>query len=143
MAKDIIGYALLLGIIIFIVSWLIAFIFHLVKSLRNDKNFDDEIDKYIKDIDELILYRELLISLKDYEIENSAETRMRFVTNKLSKTKAEMEIHELHSEIKQFKKSVKHCVYLNRLGILLDTNEDTHKKSLLDIIKYCRDTYNK
>ena len=138
MAKDIVGYAVLFGLILFVVSWLIRFIVTLIKSLKSDKNFDDEIDKYIQDIDELILYRELLTSLKNYEIENSAETRMRFIANRLSKTKAEMEIRNLHYAIKDFKHSIKNCNYLNRFGTLLDSKDDKHKRSLADIVKYCK-----
>lgn len=135
--KNIIILCIVASIIIVFLYWCINSIIIIIKSLRFKEEFSDQIDKYIKDIDDLILYREMLVSLKNYETENKAETRMQYIFNQISKTKAEMEIHNIHRVVKEFKKSVNHCIFLSKLGLLLDEEDNEDKKSIRSIREHC------
>lgn len=135
--KSIIILCIVASMIIIFLYWCITNIIIIIKSLRFKEEFNDQINKYIKDIDDLILYREMLVSLKNYETENKADTRMQYILNQISKTKAEMEIHNIHRIVKEFKKSINHCIFLSKLGLLLDKEDSEDKKSIKSIKEYC------
>lgn len=140
LARTIIVYGLIIGFIVLILSWLVTILSILIKSFKKETKFNKNIDKYIEDIDELILYRELLLELRDKEVENSAETRFAFIGNRLARAKAELEIRNLHYSIKDFKKSIKQCLYINKLGTLMDKEENKEpEQSISDIIKQYKD----
>lgn len=127
-----------IGIIVFFVSWVVSLIIIIIKSFRKKDDFQDDINKYLADIDELIMYRELVYNIKDYETDNKAETRLQFLLNRIAQARAEMEINSLHNEIKEFKRAINHCNYLTRLGLMLDSKEIEDKKSLSSVIEYCK-----
>lgn len=128
LSRDLISKLIIIGIIIFIVIYIIEVIKILVISFGKNDRYNKVIDEYINDIDELIMYKELLKDLKDYEVENSSETRFRFLLNGFSKAKAGIEIDKLHSAIKHYKKHIKHCLWLSKLGDKIDSTDKHYKK---------------
>lgn len=128
LSRDLISKLIIIGIIIFIVIYIIEVIKILVISFGKNDRYNKVIDEYVNDIDELIMYKELLKDLKDYEVENSSETRFRFLLNGFSKAKAGIEIDKLHSAIKHYKKHIKHCLWLSKLGDKIDSTDKHYKK---------------
>lgn len=127
LSRNIVLSLVILGLLIFVAMWLVSLISIIIKSFSKKNNLDDNIDKYINDIEELILYRDVLKELKENEVENSAETRFRFLANRVARAKAEVNIKELHHEIKNFKREIKHCIYINKLGSKLDDHTGEEK----------------
>lgn len=120
LSRNIILWMVVFGLVVFVAIWIVSLIDIIIKSFFKKDNLESNIDKYLNDIDELILYRELLKKLKDTEIENTEITRFSFITNRLARVRAEIEIKNLHYAIKDFKKATKHCMYINKLGSRLD-----------------------
>lgn len=123
LSRDIIMRLIFIGLVLFVVAWLLSIVKIILYTFSKKDNLEDIVDKYLKDIDELILYREVIRQLKDNNIENSPATRFRFFMNRVARAKVEIEIKNLHCDINDFKRSLKHCIYLNRLGEKLDIND--------------------
>lgn len=142
LSKDIILSCCVIGLVIWFISFLIDLGIMAYKTLSKRDRFNGLINMYLNDIDELVIYRDILQDLLDSTTKNEVETRCAYYGNKIAKVKAEAEILRLHSEIRSFKKNIKYCIYSNRLGVLLD-REDKHAKenemSIKDIIDYCGD----
>ena len=136
LTRNIVLNCLLIALVVILMFWVVSIIGIIVKAFSRKDNFNKIIDKYISDIDELILYRELLIDIKNSIVTNTSDTRFIYIGNRVAKAKAEYEIRNLHYNIKDFKKSIKHCLYFNRLGQVIDKNDS--KKSIGDIVKYCK-----
>ena len=102
------------------IGGLVTLIGIIIKSFFKKDKLESNIDKYLNDIDELLLYRELLKKLKDEEVENTQTTRYGFIANRIARVRAEIEIKNLHYAIKDFKKATKHCMYIDKLGKKLD-----------------------
>ena len=129
LSRDLTAKILLVGITALIIAWIFDIAKILIKSFSKKNNgYQEEIDKYIEDINELILYRDILKELKEYEIENSAETRFRYIMNSISRAKAEYEVDKIHSSIKHFKKQIKHCLWLNKIGVKIDNDTSAENK---------------
>ena len=124
LSRDLTSRLIILGIIIFAIIYVIELLKIIIISFGKKDNYNKVIDEYIEDINELIMYRELLIELKDYEVENSAETRFRFILNKIAKAKAGVEISNLHSSIKHYKRQINHCLWLSKLGEKIDNTDN-------------------
>jgi signal peptidase len=124
LSRDIIIRLIFIGLVLFVVAWIVSIVKIILHTFSKKDCLEDTIDKYLKDIDELILYREVLKQLKDNNIKNTNETRFRFIMNRVSKAKAEIEIKNLHYDIKDFKRAVKHCIYINKLGEKMDLGDD-------------------
>ena len=163
--RSIIIYGLILGVIIFIVSWFISIIFSIIKSFKKKDNLRKELDTYIEDIDDLMIYMELIdemlaikkdkqINLDEKQINsedkqiNSDEKQInleeeqiklnithkisnkirvkipsiQYIGNKLARAKIELELKAFHNEIKGFKRSIKHSLYINKVCELLEEN---------------------
>lgn len=120
LSKNITLWLVMFGLIVFVAIWVVSFIDIIIKSFFREDNLEHNIDKYLNDIDELLLYRELLKQLKETEVEKSKKTKFSFITNRIARVKAEVEIKNLHYAIKDFKKATKHCIYINKLGSKLD-----------------------
>ena len=111
-----------------------------IKTLNKRDRFRGLINMYLNDIDELVMYRDILQDLMNDTTENTKESRFQYYGNKIAKVKAEAEILRLHNEIASFKKNIKYCVYGNRLGILLDKEDKRSKEdevTIKEIIDYC------
>lgn len=124
LSRNIILWLVVLGLVTFVAIWIVSFIDIIIKSFFKEDNLEHNIDKYLNDIDELLLYRELLKQLKDTEVEKSKQTRFSFITNRIARVKAEIEIKNLHYAVKDFKRATKHCIYINKLGDRLDNKGD-------------------
>ena len=122
LSRNVILWLVVLGLVIFVAIWIVSLIDIIIKSFFKEDNLESNIDKYLNDIDELLLYRELLKQLKDTEVEKSKKTRFSFIANRIARVKAEIEIKNLHYAVKDFKKATKHCIYINRLGNKIDNN---------------------
>lgn len=122
LSRNIILWLIVLGLVIFVAVWIVSLIDIIIKSFFKEDNLESNIDKYLNDIDELLLYRELLKQLKETEVEKSKQTMFSFITNRIARVKAEIEIKNLHYAVKDFKKATKHCIYINRLGNKIDNN---------------------
>lgn len=113
LARNMLLTGFTIGVIIFCVSWVISalrIILITFKSSYNEDIDDDmraHIDKYIEDIDELVMYRELLTQLKE---------KNKGALQKIARTRATMECTELHDSIKKFKKTIKRCIYVQGVG---------------------------
>lgn len=124
LSRNIILWLVVLGLVTFVAIWIVSFIDIIIKSFFKEDNLEHNIDKYLNDIDELLLYRELLKQLKDTEVEKSKQTKFSFITNRIARVKAEIEIKNLHYAVKDFKRATKHCIYINKLGDRLDNKGD-------------------
>jgi len=124
LSKDLISKLAVLGVIIFTAIYIVEIVRIMIISFGKKDSYDKVIDMYIKDIDELIMYKELLKELKEYEVENTSETRFRYLLNKVAKAKAGIEIDKLNSSIKHYKKQVKHCIWLSKLGVKIDNTDN-------------------
>lgn len=124
LSRNIILWLVVLGLVVFIAIWIVSLIDIIIKSFFKEDNLESNIDKYLNDIDELLLYRELLKQLKDTEVEKTTQTKFSFITNRIARVKAEIEIKNLHYAIKDFKKATKHCIYMNKLGNRLDKHRE-------------------
>jgi signal peptidase len=116
LSRNIVTVLVIFGLVLFIAAWIASLINIIIKSFVKEDNLDKNIDKYLQDIDELLLYREMLKQLKEYKVENSKDNKLNFINNRIARAKAEVEMKNLHYAIKDFKKSVKHCMYINKLG---------------------------
>lgn len=112
LARNVIMTCLLIGIVVIVVAWLLSVIVSVIKSLLGIDNLEQNLDKYVKDIDELILYRELLKEI----CKHNNRTRLEFIFNKIARAKVELELKELHTSIKNFKREIKYCAYIDKLG---------------------------
>lgn len=135
--RNLILKTIILGIIIIIIYKILKFIILIIKALKRKNDFKIEIHKYMREIDDLIMYKELLKDLKDSSVENKTETRFSFIFNNIAKVKAEMEIKDLQSAIKSFKKQIKYCEYLNTIGTKLDIEENKRKENKKSIKENC------
>lgn len=120
LSRNIILWMVVLGLVVFVATWIASLIGIIIKSFFKKDKLESNIDKYLNDIDELLLYRELLKKLKDEEVENTQTARYGFIANRIARVRAEIELKNLHYAIKDFKKATKHCMYINKLGKKLD-----------------------
>lgn len=127
LSRNIILWLIILGLLTFIAIWIVSFIDIIIKSFFKEDNLEHNIDKYLNDIDELLLYRELLKQLNETEVEKSKQTKFSFIANRLARVKAEVEIKNLHYAVKDFKKATKHCIFINKLGNKLDNREKNNE----------------
>lgn len=111
LARNMILAGFVTGLIVLCISWLVSIARLIIVTFTSSESKTGEmrqhIDKYINDIDELMIYRGLLLELK--EKDNGA-------LEKIARTKAIFECNELHESIKQFKKSIKRCLYVYDLS---------------------------
>lgn len=128
LSRNIITMCMICGLVAILVSWLINIITIIIRVFIKEDRIDENIDEYMHDIDELLLYKEMLQQLKEYEVENSAETRFRFITNRISRAKAEVEIYNMHRNIKEFKKNINKCIILNKVGNKIDNMDNDGKE---------------
>lgn len=136
LARNIIFTFILFAAVICTVIWVINIVILLFRSFRNKDNFDNYYQRYMDEIDELVVYRELLKNIKDTNIKNTAETRFEYIFNKVAKTKALLEMQEIHSSIKELKKGIKNCYYIKSVGEELDKKEhENSNRSLVEVIK--------
>ena len=142
LSKDIILTCCIIGAIIWLISSLIDLCIMIYKTLSKRDRFKGLVNMYLNDIDELVIYRDILKDLLNGTVKNETETKFEYYGNKIAKVKAEAEILRLHNEIREFKKNIKYCVYSNRLGVFID-KADKHDResevSINDIIDYCKD----
>lgn len=123
LSRNIILWLVVLGLTIFVAIWIVSIIDIIIKSFFKEDNLESNIDKYLNDIDELLLYRELLKQLKETEVEKTKQNKFSFIANRIARVKAEIEIKNLHYAIKDFKKATKHCIYMNKLGKRFDKHD--------------------
>jgi signal peptidase I len=119
LAKDIMIKGIIIGLVIFFVSWLFGAIRTAISSLFKKDDFNECIDKYINDIDELMIYRDFLYKIKNRQ-EDDNDSTYSLLGKRIARTKAIMEMKELHYHIKEFKKSIDNCYYIKRLGNKID-----------------------
>ncbi|MBO5388332.1 MAG: signal peptidase I [Lachnospiraceae bacterium] len=137
LSRNVMTAFLFICCIIYLLSWILSILKIIFRSFGKNDRFNKSIDKYIKDIDELILYRELLLELKNNNVKNNKDTRFEFIGNRIARAKAEVEINNIHMDIKEFKSKIRHCMYFNKLGELMD--KEGKSRSISDIIKQCKD----
>jgi signal peptidase len=118
LSRTIVIGCLVIGLLVAFLYWIIECIINVIISLRI-KNFDRNIDKYLADIDELAMYREILNDIRD-------GYRKGDMYNLISRVQAEMAVRELHSNIKAFKRSMNRALYFDKLG------SEMYEKSLQD-----------
>lgn len=126
-SKTTIIYSIIITIAILLVMKLFQLIGIVIKSIRKEDSFDKAVNEFIVDIDELILYREVLLQLKTAPRPLKKKLRIRYIFNKLGRVRAEMEMHSLHREVNEFKKQIKHCIFIHKLGARIDKNKSTRK----------------
>lgn len=135
LTKSIMIYGITIGIIILAVIYVLNSIINMIKSLIKSKNFNEQMEQYITDIDELILYRDIIKNVVESDVKNNIDHRFEFIGNRIARAKLLMECKHLHSEIKSFKKSVKHCVFVSKLFETFDINDNNIRNmSMQDII---------
>lgn len=117
LARNMVFSGLFIGIIVFCVSWLVTIVGLAVRTFtsRSEEEIQRYIDKYINDIDELVMYRDILTQLRDGK--GSA-------LKKIARTKAVLECTGLHGAVKDFKKSMQSCLYMHKLG---DKKKGVHR----------------
>lgn len=158
-ARNIILYGLLIGAVVLIASWIISLVVTTIKSFRQEDNLQSALDLYISDIDELLIYKEILMELRNVtestieEVKNSDTDKIKFkfnlkaIGNKIARAKAEIEIKNFHNEVKGFKRSIRNSLYLDRVCHLLQKEEQKEKEesitSISDVIKYANEFSNK
>ena len=134
LSKHIVINCVIIGVLIFIAVWAIQWVFVFIKSINSDKkDISRYIDKYIRDIDELIMYRDILKDIRDNNVENDPDTRFEFIMSRIAQTKVDVSMYELHSNIKNFKADIRKSLFLIKLGKLMDMN--TKDKKLSDMLQ--------
>jgi signal peptidase I len=136
LVKNMIFTALLIGVIVIAVTWIVEITILFIKAFYKKDNLDKYIDRYINEIDDLLIYRELLLEIRDQDVKNDKDNRLEFICNRLSRAKAVMGLRTQHQSLKEFKKEINHCILIKNLGIRLDKEESGGvEETLSSIIK--------
>lgn len=126
LSRSIMSWLIVFGIVLFIAIWIASLIRLTIRAFIKDDDLDSKISEYLKDIDELMLYKELLEEIRsstDIKDKKSIE----FITNRIAKAKTEIDIKNLHYAVKDFKKSVRQGVFITKLGKKLESNKKDKK----------------
>lgn len=135
LTRNIIIYGILIGIAGYFIIYLIGNIIFYLSSIFKTKSFENQLKDYKNDIDELIIYKEILNDIINSNVENTAETRFEFIGDRIAKAKAMKDCKKLHSEIYEFRKGIKNSIFLARLFKTFDTDETNIKNnSIKEII---------
>lgn len=124
LVKALITAVLVISLSIIVLLHLLYFLLVFIKAFKNQDMIYNDIDKYHKDIKELMVYNDIILSLDNKDIKNNKENRIRFICNKIAIARAEIEMRSLHSKVKEFKRSVKYIKYLDTLGKEIDNTVD-------------------
>jgi signal peptidase len=127
LSRTIILGCLVIGLLVAFLYWVLECIINIIRSIRI-KNFDKNIDKYLSDIDELIMYREILNDIRN-------GYRKGDMYNLVSRVQAEMAVRELHNNIKTFKRSMNRSLYFEKLGKEMAEKAIENKKSVHKKVK--------
>ena len=150
-ARNIVIYGIIVILVVFTVSWLISLILTIIKSFKQKDNLYKTLDILIDDIDDLIIYKEILMELRETSNNNIKEsTNKRFkldinaIGDKIAKAKIEMEIRAFHSEVNSFKNNIKNSLCIARIcSMIKEEQKDKSLKTISDIIKYTKNFNNK
>lgn len=127
LSRSIMSWLIVFGIVLFIAMWIVSLIRLTIRAFIKDDDMDSKISEYLKDIEELMLYKELL-----EEIRSSADIKdkksIEFITSRIAKAKTEIDIKNLHYAVKDFKKSVRQGIFINKLGKKLEINKKDKDK---------------
>ena len=141
LTKTLILYGMGIGIVLMVIVSLIHHIIVFTKSIFKIKEFDTKVDQYLKDIDELLVYKEIINDIIEHSVENKAETRFEYLGDRISKVKLLMEMNALHSNILGFKNGIRKSVFTMRLFRTFDTSDSNiHAGSLFDIVNNAKTT---
>lgn len=137
LSRNIIFLAVMIGIAVFIITWLFNVVIAFYKAFSKSDDYEMYLDRYISDIDELLIYRDLLQEIHDATFENKTENKFSYIGSKISKARAIMLMRDMHYDIKELKKGIKSSYYFKNLGIELDKqlNDESKQTTISDIIK--------
>ena len=142
LSKDIVLGCCAIGLFIWLMGALLNLIGIAYKTFSRRDRLKGATNMYLSDMDSLVVYRDILNDLIENAPKNTKDTRFEYYGNKIAKVMAEAEILKLHTELRSFKKKIKYCMYIHRLGTLLDRDSKQGKKpdmSISDIIRYCKE----
>lgn len=135
LTKTLILYGMGIGIVLMVIVSLLHHIIVFTKSIFKIKEFDTKVEQYLKDIDELLVYKEIINDIIEHSVENKADTRFEYLGDRISKVKLLMEMNALHSNILGFKNGIRKSVFTLRLFRTFDTSDNNiHAGSLFDIV---------
>lgn len=138
LARNLVIYGIILGLVVVFVIWVAHNLRIFSKSFDHNLSFEKTINKYIADIDELIMYKDLLLDLKKEETDIQKLNQL----DKIAQAKADLNVKELHIAIKEFKRSVRHSIFLKELGAQLEEKNRAEQRvkntQLQRVVNYCK-----
>ena len=120
LARNIMIQGIIVGFIVYLIALLVHCILEFSKALHKCKDMNRIMDTYIDDIDELILYRDLMKSIIRAD-NNEKET----LGDKIAKAYLINSCNTLHTELQSFKKDVKQSMFIQSLLKTFENKEDT------------------
>lgn len=120
LARNIMIQGIIVGFIVYLIALLVHCILEFSKALHKCKDMNRIMDTYIDDIDELILYRDLMKSIIRAD-NNEKET----LGDKIAKAYLINSCNTLHTELQSFKKDVKQSLFIQSLLKTFENKEDT------------------
>lgn len=146
LTRNIIIYSILIGIAGYFIIYLISNIIFYLSSIFKTRSFENQLKDYKDDINELIIYKNILDDIINNTVENTAETRFEYIGDRISKAKAMKACKRLHSESIEFRKGIKNSIFLARLFKTFDTDETNITtpsiKEIIDNTKHVCNTEN-
>lgn len=149
MTKSVVLYGLLIALAIWLVSLIISMIKIVIKALKNNDFFATEIEEYSNEIDELIVYKEVLSDLKNKNLKFEKDTKFSYILGSIAKIKVMIEMRNLHYVIKEYKRSINSCITIDNLGQVIDSNnkreriEKEESTRFSHVMKYIEEFNNK
>jgi len=123
LTRNVAIYCVIFVLGIYLIIHIIRILINMLVSIIQDKKEStkqDTIEQYIIDLDELILYREILKDSLEKQVSNNAEHRFYYLSGKIARAKINTECKRLHKNIKEYKHQIKRAMFIKNLGKILD-----------------------